>query len=144
MSITHTLHFVLFSFTARHILVDVRSMALKPAVTSLFIQPTMLMSNWTLFWKIVPWRSCESRIIRDRPVCNLARYQNVQRAPLLPWRSCRNCSTLFCIALSASRYTELKHWGKNTIPYGAIEGSFIVYKTIVYVDLCFVGLFQDL
>ena len=42
------------------------------------------------------------------------------------------------------RYTELRHSGKNTIPYGAIKGSLIVDKKMVCVDLFFVGLFQDL
>ena len=41
------------------------------------------------------------------------------------------------------KYTKVRHCGKNTIHYGALKGSFIVDKNMVYVDLFFVGLFQD-
>ena len=42
------------------------------------------------------------------------------------------------------RCTELGHYRKNTIPYGTIEGSLIVDKKMVCVDLCSVDIFQDL
>ena len=64
-------------------------------------------------------------MIRGCLVWNLARYQKVRRDPFLLWRSCRNYSTSFCIALSASQVYRAqtlrqKHdplWGYQRQPY---------------------------
>ena len=63
--------------------------------------------------------------VRGRLFWNLARHQKARRGWFLPWRSCRNCLTSFCIALSASQVYRAqtlrqKHdplWGYQRQPY---------------------------